>query len=67
MDPVAPAVAPVNVVVANPTPPGPTLNVLPLYTLVVLLAPGPNVKVLDPITTMDEPISEKVIPPAVIA
>ena len=50
---------------ANPIPPGPKDIVSPLYTAVVGVAPGPMVKVVPPISTSDEPISKKVMPPAV--
>jgi hypothetical protein len=53
------------VVLAKPTPLGPMLMVWELKTSVVGVAPGPTVKVLPPITTIDELISVKVMPPAV--
>lgn len=56
-----------TVVPVNPTPPGPTLTVTPSNTSVVGVAPGPIVKVIDPITTRLAPISENVMPPAVTA
>ncbi len=55
-----------KVVFVNPIPPGPILIVWPLYTSVVGVAPGPNVNVFPPMTAIEEPISENVIPPAVI-
>jgi hypothetical protein len=65
--PVCVALVPVKVVVLKPTPFGPIVIVCPLYTSVVGFAPAPNVNVVPPITTSEEPISEKVIPPAVTA
>ncbi len=65
--PVCVAEAAVKVVVLNPTPLGPMLIVWPLKTSVVGLAPGPKVNVDPPITTNEDPTSEKVTPPAVTA
>jgi hypothetical protein len=50
----------------TPIPPGPILTVTPLTTSVVGVTWVPNVKVLLPITTRLELISEKVIPAAVM-
>lgn len=50
---------------ASPTPLGPILIVCELKMSVMGVAPGPMVKVLEPITTKLEPISLNVTPPAV--
>src|SRR3954467_865762 len=63
---VGPADVAGTVVVVKPTPPGPKLIVCPLYTSVVVAAPGPMVKVVPPISTNVDPIFVKVMPPAVI-
>jgi hypothetical protein len=55
-----------TVVLPNPTPLGPMLIVWELKMSVVGVALGPMVKVLPPITTREELISVKVMPPAVM-
>jgi len=53
------------VVVLKAMPEGPRLMVCPFTMSVVGVAPGPMVKVVDPIFTSVEPMRENVMPPAV--